>query len=206
MTEFSEAEDKVKFDGNTLLLQCENNEYVYISGLEIFKFKTDDKNIDYIFLMGNIMIPYTFAVRENYTYFLSSPYKFIENDKSEKGTLLNATNNSLDPYDYHVEKCGIDAFKKLENELIHTFWPDHRDGDGEVEDDSDVVEENEDLIETIYTNGNNEMVKIFNQKCVICLESDSDYALRQCGHQCICEQCYWNKGDIDILKCVVCRT
>ena len=50
------------------------------------------------------------------------------------------------------------------------------------------------------------MVKIFNQKCVICLESDSDYALRQCGHQCICEQCYYNKGDIDILKCVVCRT
>ena len=69
MTEFSEAEDKVKFDGNTLLLQCENNEYVYISGLEIFKFKTDDKIIDYIFLMGNNMIPYTFAVRENYTNF-----------------------------------------------------------------------------------------------------------------------------------------
>ena len=77
--------------------------------------------------------------------------------------------------------------------MIHTSWPDHRDGDVEVEDDSDVedvVEENEHLIETIYTNGNNEMVKTFNQKCVICLESDSDYALRQCGHQCICEQCY----------------
>ena len=138
MTEISEAEDKVKVDGNTLLLQCENNEYVFISGLEIFKFKTDDKIIDYISLMGNNMIPYTFAVRENYTYFLSPPYKFIENDNIEKATLLNATNNSLDPYDYHVEKCGIDAFKKLENELIHTSWPDHRDGDGEVEDDSDV--------------------------------------------------------------------
>ena len=25
-------------------------------------------------------------------------------------------------------------------------------------------------------------------------------------HQCICEQWYQNKGDIDILKCVVCRT
>ena len=68
------------------------------------------------------------------------------------------------------------------------------------------AEEKEDLIETIYTNGNNEVVKIFNQKCVICLERDSEYAFTQCGHQCICEQYYQNKGDNDILKCVVCRT
>ena len=159
--------------------------------------------------MGNNMIPYTFALGEKYTYFLSSHYKFNENDKIEEGTLLNATNNSLGPYDYLVEKCGIDAFKKLENELIHTSWPSHRDGDGEVEDDldvEDIVEENDDSIETIYTNGNNEVVKIFNQKCVTCLEKDSDYAFRQCGHRCFCEQCYQNGGDIEILKCVVCRT
>ena len=209
MTEFCEAEDKEKFDGNTLLLECENNEYLYISGLEIFKLKTGDKVIDYISLIGNNMIPYTFAVGENYTYFLASHYKFIENDKIDERTLLNATNSSLDPYDYHVEKCGVNAFKKLENDLIHTSWPGHRDGGGEVEDDSDVedvVEENEDLIDTKLYNGNYEVVKIFGQKCVICLERDSVYAFRQCGHQCICEQCYQNKGDIDILKCVVCRT
>ena len=29
---------------------------------------------------------------------------------------------------------------------------------------------------------------------------------RQCGDQCFCEQCYENKGVIDILKCVVCGT
>ena len=68
------------------------------------------------------------------------------------------------------------------------------------------VEEDDDLIETQYLNGNNEKVKIFNQKCVICYERASVYAFRQCGHQCICEQGYQNKGDIDILKCVVCRT
>ena len=72
--------------------------------------------------------------------------------------------------------------------------------------DEDIVEEDENLIETPYLNGNNEVVKIFNQKGVICLERDSFYAFRQCGHQCICEQCYQIKGDIDILKCVVCRT
>ena len=68
------------------------------------------------------MIPYAIIV-ERYTYFLYNRYKFIENDKIQEGTLLNATNNSLDPYDYHVEKFGKDAFKKLEHTQIHTCWP-----------------------------------------------------------------------------------
>ena len=187
------------------LLECENNEYVYISGLEIFEFKTDDKIIEYISLRGNNMIPYTFAVGEKCTYFLSSHYKFIENDKIEEGTFLNVANNSLDPYDYYVEKCGKDAFKKLEHIQIYTCWPGY--GEHEENEDDYLVEEdeeNEDWIETIFCNGNNEVVKIFSQKCVICFERDSICAFRQCGHQCICEQCYQNKSDIDIIKCVVC--
>ena len=36
-TEFSGAGDKIHFDGNTLLLECENNEYVYISGFDNFQ-------------------------------------------------------------------------------------------------------------------------------------------------------------------------
>ena len=47
MTKFSGVADNgSEFDGNTLLIECENNEYVYISGLEITKFKTDDTIID----------------------------------------------------------------------------------------------------------------------------------------------------------------
>ena len=81
LTEFSgAANNDSDFEGNTLLLQCENKEYVYISGFEIFKFKTDDKIIDYISLMGNKMIPYAHIVREKYTNFLYHRYKFIEND------------------------------------------------------------------------------------------------------------------------------
>ena len=87
--------------------------------------------------------------------------------------------------------------------MIHTFWPGIEDDISDIEDE---VEENEDFLETNYTNGNNEMVKILNQKCVICYEKVSVYAFIQCGHHCICEQCYQNKGDIEILKCVVCRT
>ena len=35
--------------------------------------------------------------------------------------------------------------------------------------------------------------KFFNQKCVICLNRDSDYIFKRCGHQCICEECYRKK-------------
>ena len=89
MTDFPCAGNKNDFDGNTILLECEDNENVYISGLEFCKFKTDDKIIDYISLMGNNMFPNTFAVGKS-TYFLSSHYKFIENERMEEGTLLNA--------------------------------------------------------------------------------------------------------------------
>ena len=205
-TEFSGANNSHDYDGNTLLIEFEDNEYVFISGLEISKFKTDDKIIDYISLIGNNMIPYAIMIGEKYTYSLDHHYKFIENNKIEEGTLLDTTNDSFDPYDYHLEKCGIDSFKKLERNLIHSFWPGHGE---DIDDDlveEDVVEGNEDLIETQYFTGTNEVVKTFNQKCVICYERESVYAFRQCGHQCICEQCYQSKGDIDILKCVVCRT
>ena len=207
MTEVSGAGDSSEFDGNTVLLECGDNEYVYISGFGSSKFKTDDKIIDYISLMGNNMSIYTFAIGEKCTYFISTNYKYIENDKIEEGTLLNATNNSLDPFDYHIGKCSVDSFKALEHTRIQTCWPNVGEDEEKEEDEDDVLDdENEDMVETKYCNGNNEVVKNFNQKCVIYYERDSVYAFRQCGHQCICEQCYQNKGDIDILKCVVCRT
>ena len=64
--------------------------------------------------MGNNMIPFTFAIGEKYTYFISTHYKLIENDETEEGNLLNTTNNNLDPFDYHLEKCGENSFKTLE--------------------------------------------------------------------------------------------
>ena len=142
MTEFSGARDKNDFDGKTFLLEREDNEYVYISGLENSKFKTDDKIIDHISLLGNNMTPYAFMIGERYTYFLYHRYKFVANDKIDEGTLLSAIYRSLDPFDYHLEKCGTESFKKLERSLIHTCWP----GVGEdiENEDGDLIEENED--------------------------------------------------------------
>ena len=198
MTEFSGAGDKIDFDGNTFLLEFENNESVYRSRLEIFQFKTDDKIIDFISLLGSNMIPYTFAVGDKYTYFLSSHYKFIENDKIDEGILLNATTDKLDPFLYHHGKCGVDSFETIEHSQIQTFYP-HNEKD--VED-----EEDEDLIESNFCNGNKEVVKIFHQQCVTCYEKASVYAFRKCGHQCNCEDCYQSRDVIDLLKYVVCRT
>ena len=93
-------------------------------------------------------------------------------------------------------------FKKLKRSQIRSCLP----LDDEEDENVDLVEEDEDLIKTNYCNGINEMVKNFNQKCVICYERDIVFAFRQCGHQCICEQCHQNKSGFDILKCVVFRT
>ena len=70
MSEFSGALNILNFDGNTILLECEDSKHLCTSGLEIFALRTDDKIIDCISLMGNNMIPYTFAVGEKYTCFI----------------------------------------------------------------------------------------------------------------------------------------
>ena len=57
-----------------------------------------------------------------------------------------------------------------------------------------------------YHQCNTEIVELFIQKCVICLENPSIYAFRLCGHQCICEHFHQNIADVDLLKCVICKT
>ena len=60
MTKFSGGMDNCNFDGNTILLEVEVKKYVYISRLENSEFRTDDKILDYLSLLGNNMLPYTF--------------------------------------------------------------------------------------------------------------------------------------------------
>ena len=89
MSDFFGALNNPNFDDNNILLEYEDSNYIYISGLEIFEFRTEDKILDYISLMGNNMIRYTLAVGEKYTFFIYNRYKFIENEKIEEGRLLN---------------------------------------------------------------------------------------------------------------------
>ena len=214
MTDFSRTLNKSNFDGNTILLECEENKYFFISGLEIFEFRTFDKNLDYISLMGNKMIPYTFAVGEKYTYYISTHNKFTENDRIQEGILLNSSNDCLNHCGYHLSKNGLDCFRTLLlSNTSHNSWPGIECGfmeeivvDEEVVEDEEDVQEDVNIHELEYTDGSNKVVKIFNQKCVICFERDSEYIFKQCGHECLCQECYQNKGNIDLIKCVICRT
>ena len=156
MTEISEATDRSDFNGSTVLPEGADYEYVYISGRENIKFKTDSKIRDYKSFMGNNKTPYTFAIGANYTYFISTLHKFIENDKIEEGVLLNATINSLDPFNYHLGKRSVDSFETLEHTQIYTCWPGVEEC--EEDEDNEDVGETEDMIETIHCDGNNEVV------------------------------------------------
>ena len=111
--------------------------------------------------------------------------------KIEEGTLLNSTNGGVDPQNYHALTCGEGAFKTMECNQIHCFYPNKEaEEDGEEEDD--WAEEQRNLDKLAYCNGNNQMVKIFNLKTVICFESPSVYTFCECGHRCICEDCLTN--------------
>ena len=114
-TEFSGAEDKGVFDGNTILLKIgeENNKprYVYIGGDMVCSFLTNDRNFKYISNMGNNLSPYSIATREENYYLLAPKFKFIEKDKIGYDTMLdgiyvldsdlNESSQELDLYKNH---------------------------------------------------------------------------------------------------------
>ena len=212
------AFDSSDFDGNTNLVDSDDvigyNKYVFNSGFKVIKFTTEDKIIDFVSLKDNIMIPTAKAVRTKDKCFKSDHRNFNENNKIEEGTLIKATNDSLDPYDHHLAKCGEGAFEMMECNQIHSFYlkkEAKEDDEAEVfwraqRELDDWVEEQRNLDKCGYCNGNNQMVNIFNQKSVICFENPSLYAFRHCGHPYIWKSSYQNKGDVDILKRVIGRT
>ena len=129
--------------------------------------------------MGNPMLPYAVAVGEKYTNFISDHQKYIENDKLEELTLLNTTENSSDPFDYHFFKNGENALTRLTREVVHTYYPDKDDDDEDIWRTQRVLNVLYAAIEAAhkldYSNGNTEMVKILNQKCVKNLENHNAY-------------------------------
>ena len=85
MTEFSGAEDRGVFDGNTILLEIgiENNKhrYCYIGGDMICSFLSNDKIYKYISNMGNNLKPYSIAIGMENIYYLTPYFKFIKKEK-----------------------------------------------------------------------------------------------------------------------------
>ena len=71
LTKFSRVVNNPDYNGSTILLECESNEYVFFSGSEIFRLKIDDKIFDYISLLAGDLRPYAFGIGEKNTFFLS---------------------------------------------------------------------------------------------------------------------------------------
>ena len=70
--------------------------------------------------MGNNFISYSLAVSYENVYFLTPLFKFIERELINDDELLNANENSFDPFDYHVSNCGEHSFKELQIYKIHS--------------------------------------------------------------------------------------
>ena len=130
---------------------------------------------------------------------MSAHYEGIENEKIEEGASLDSTMNSLVFYDYNVINCA----EKMFTELRYKQSCSHFSYDEDNEDEDNTIPDPPTIMQ--IDNGNNEITKIIIQKCVFCLEKDTIYAFRQCDHHCVCKSFCRNKGDLNVLNCVVCK-
>ena len=82
----SGAFDKSLFDGNTILLEIneENGRHscVYTGGNMICSFLINENTFKYISFMGNNLTPYSIAIGEENIYFLTPQFKFNQRKKS----------------------------------------------------------------------------------------------------------------------------
>ena len=117
MTEFSGAEDKEVFNGNTILLEIgkENNKhrYVYIGGDMVCSFLTNDKIYKYISNMGDNLPPYSIAIGWENIYYLTPYFKFIKKENIEVDDI-----DKLLDIDYHI----ISNYQKLRTYKIYSNY------------------------------------------------------------------------------------
>ena len=82
ITIMSGASDKSMFDGSTILpkISGENDKhrYIYIGGVMICSFLTNDIFYRHISNLGNNLTPYSIAVGHENIYFLTLGFEFIE--------------------------------------------------------------------------------------------------------------------------------
>ena len=100
MTEFSGAEDKQVFNGNTILLYKgqDNNRhrYVYIGGDMVCTFLTNDRINKYISNMGNNLTPYSKAIGWENIFYLTPYFRVIEKTNIDVDDIDNLFNIDYD--------------------------------------------------------------------------------------------------------------
>ena len=126
MTEMSGAYDKSEFNGNTILHKMNEKNvkqrYMYIGGDMICSSITHDNVYKYISNMGNNSTPYSIAIDDENSYFLTPHFKFITGEKNNYNELLKTKEGSVDPLDYHVSNCAKNSFEKLRKNKVHSNY------------------------------------------------------------------------------------
>ena len=93
ITKISGAYETKIFDGNTILLKIseenDKHSWVYIGGDKVCSFRTNDDIYKYISNMGNNLIPYIIATGDEYIFFSSPHFKYIERKIIKNDELLN---------------------------------------------------------------------------------------------------------------------
>lgn len=130
MTKYSGGYGKY-FDGNTILLELKNKNYVYIKD-EIQKIKINDKIKEYYSFVGNNDVPYPMAIGEKNVYFFTYPRGYLplsEFHKYTNGTDLQITFNrgeKLSPFliPFNGDKKGkkimsLEEFKIIRNKPLN---------------------------------------------------------------------------------------
>ena len=128
MTKFSNGYGKY-FDGNTILLLLNDNNYVYISN-EIYKIKINDKIEKYYSFIGNNDVPYPMAIGKKNIYFFGYPEGYLPINEFPK---IKSTKDLQELFDKGIElspflikfgneksksKISLEEFKELKNKSL----------------------------------------------------------------------------------------
>ena len=76
--------DSFDFDGNTIWVGSDDNDYKVISGLQFIIFSTEHILIDLISFLRNNMIPAVITVEDKCTFFISDSYNFLKTKELSK--------------------------------------------------------------------------------------------------------------------------
>lgn len=111
MTNYSGGFGK-KFDGNSILLHLDGNNYVYI-GQEIYRFKSFGEIITYFSPVGNSDVPYPYAIDVEDNYYLMIEDVVIMRTPKTASQMVGYS----DPYDYYYHYQNIDKHSDFVKEF-----------------------------------------------------------------------------------------
>ena len=79
----------------------------------VCSFLTNDKIYKYISNMCINLTPYSIAIGEENTQFLTPDFKFVERENIKNINSIEKNEDFVDLFDYHDLKCRKGSFKKI---------------------------------------------------------------------------------------------